>query len=79
VICSCYRSPISDIIDIINEQGEALRLHFEAVVAAVELTVPRGKLKLRTKTFLGKPLCRGVGGLCTELLALRKSIKIYAT
>jgi hypothetical protein len=40
---ACFRSPlcISDIIDSINEQGEALRLHFEAVVAAVELPIPR--------------------------------------
>jgi hypothetical protein len=73
VICSCLHSQISEIIDIItDEQGEALRLHFEAVVAAVELTVPRGKLKLRTKTFLGNPLCRGADELCTELLDTRK-------
>jgi hypothetical protein len=55
----------------INEQGKALRLHFEAVVAAVELPVPRGELKNRIKTFLGNPLCRGVDELCTELLDAR--------
>jgi hypothetical protein len=31
-IAAYSSSPLSDIIDIINEQGEALRLHFEAVV-----------------------------------------------
>jgi hypothetical protein len=51
--------------DSINEQGEALRLHFEAVVVAVELPVAWGKLKNRIKTFLGNPLCRGVDELCT--------------
>jgi hypothetical protein len=56
-----------------SRQGrEALRLHFEAVVAAVELPVPRGKLKNRIKTFLGNPLCRGADELCTELLDTRK-------
>jgi hypothetical protein len=65
-------SPFSDIIDIINEQGDALRLHFEAVVAAVELPVARGKLKLRIKTFLGNPLCRGVDELCTKQLKSRQ-------
>jgi hypothetical protein len=39
VIASCYRSPISVVIDSLNEQGHALRLHFEAVIAAVELPV----------------------------------------
>ena len=41
-------------------------------MAAVELPVPRGKLKLRIKTFLGNPLCRGVDELCTELADTRK-------
>jgi hypothetical protein len=68
----CYRSPISDIIESLNEQGDALRLHFEAVVAAVELPVQRGKLKLRIKTFLGNPLCRGVDELCTKQLESRQ-------
>jgi hypothetical protein len=72
VIAGYSSSPISDIIDIINEQGEALKLHFEAVVAAVELPVARGKLKPRTRTFLGNSLCRGVDELCTELLDTRK-------
>jgi hypothetical protein len=49
----------------------SLRLHFESVIAAVELPVPRGKLKNRTKTFWGNPLCRGVDELCTELLDAR--------
>ena len=70
----CSRSPILVAIDSINQQGEALRLHFEAVVAAVELPVPRGKLKNRIKTFLGNPLCRGVDELCTELLNARDSL-----
>jgi hypothetical protein len=35
-------SQISGITEIVNEQGEALRLHFEAVVAAVELPVALG-------------------------------------
>jgi hypothetical protein len=35
MILAYNSSPLSDIIDSINEQGEALRLHFEAVVAAV--------------------------------------------
>jgi hypothetical protein len=56
------------IIGSTNEQGDALRLHFEAVVAAVELPVPRGKSKNRIKTFLGNPLCRGVDELCTKQL-----------
>jgi hypothetical protein len=43
-------------------------------VAAVELPVPRGKLKNRIKTFLGNPLCRGVDELCTELLNARDSL-----
>jgi hypothetical protein len=55
----------------INDQGDALRLRFEVVVAAVELPVPRGELKNRIKTFLGNPLCRGVDELCTELLHAR--------
>jgi hypothetical protein len=58
----------------INEQGEALRLHFEAVVAAVELPVPRGKLENRIKTFLGNPLCRVVDELCTKQLESRKEL-----
>jgi hypothetical protein len=37
-------------IEIINEQGEALRLHFEAVVAAVELPVPIQ----RTRSYTGR-------------------------
>ena len=41
-------------------------------MAAVELPVARGKLKNRTNTFLGNPLCRGVDGLCTELLNARR-------
>jgi hypothetical protein len=65
-LCACSSSPISGVIDITNEQGEALRLHFEAVVAAVELPVARGKLKPRIKTFLANPLCRGVDELCTQ-------------
>jgi hypothetical protein len=65
---ACYISPISVIIGSINEQGAALRLHFEAVVAAVELPVPRGKLKNRIKAFLGSPLCRGVDDICTKQL-----------
>jgi hypothetical protein len=66
-ITSYSSSPISGSTDITNEQGEALRLHFEAVVlAAVELPVARGKLELRTKTFLANPLCRGVDELCTQ-------------
>ena len=32
----------------------------------------RGKLKLRIKTFLGNPLCRGVDELCTKQLESRK-------
>jgi hypothetical protein len=71
VIAGYSSSPISEIINIINEQGDALRLHFESVIAAVELPVPRGKLKNRIKTFLGNPLCRGVDELCTELLNAR--------
>ena len=43
-------------------------------MAAVELPVPRGKLKNRIKTFLGNPLCRGVDELCTELLNARDGI-----
>jgi hypothetical protein len=71
-IAAYSSSPLSDIIEVINEQGEALRLHFDAVVAAVELPVARGKLKLRIKTFLGNSLCRGVDGLCTKQLESRK-------
>jgi len=41
-------------------------------VAAVELPVARGKLKLRIKTFLGNPLCRGVDELCTKQLKSRQ-------
>jgi hypothetical protein len=75
VILAFSSSPISVIIDIINGQGKALRLHFEAVVAAaVELPVPRGKLELRIKTFLGNPLCRGVDELCTKQLESRKEL-----
>jgi hypothetical protein len=45
------------------------RLHFESVIAAVELPVlpvARVKLKLRIKTFLASPLCHGVDELCTQ-------------
>jgi hypothetical protein len=71
--------PISDIIDSIDDQAqgsEALRRHFEAVgllPPCAELPIPRGKLKNRTKTFLGNPLCRGVDELCIELLNARDS------
>jgi hypothetical protein len=65
-IAGCSSSPILVIIDSTNEQGGATRLHFEAVVAAVELPVARGKLELRIKTFLANPLCRGVDELCTQ-------------
>jgi hypothetical protein len=71
VILAYSSSPLSDIIGSINDQGEALRLHFEAVVAAVELPVARGKLKNRIKTFLGNPLCRGVDELCTQSCLMR--------
>jgi hypothetical protein len=36
---------------------------FEALIAAYELAVPRGKLKNRINMFLSNPLCRGVDGL----------------
>jgi hypothetical protein len=55
---------LSDVIAPMSK-AEALRLHFEAVVAAV---VVRGKLKNMIKTFLGNPLCRGVDDLCTKQL-----------
>jgi hypothetical protein len=71
---ACSRSPVLVAIDSINEQGEALRLYFEAVVAAVELSVPRGKLKNRIKTFLGNPLCRGADELCTKQLETRQGL-----
>jgi hypothetical protein len=58
------------------QQGEALRLHFEAVVAGVELAVPRGELKNRIKTFLGNPLCRGVDELCTKQLESRQELLV---
>jgi hypothetical protein len=64
-------SPILVAIDSTNEQGNALRLHFEVVVAAVELPVARGKLKNRINTFLKNPLCRGVDELCTKQLESR--------
>ena len=35
-------------------------------MAAVELRVARGKLKSRTKTFLGIFLCGGVDGVASE-------------
>jgi hypothetical protein len=55
-----------------SSQGEALRLHFEAAIAAVELPVPRGKLKNRINaSFLKNPLCRGVDELCTKQLESR--------
>ena len=54
--CSIEITGLVVIIDSINEQGCALRLHFEAVVAAVELPVPRGKLKSRIKTSWGGAL-----------------------
>jgi hypothetical protein len=61
-----YSSPILVTIDSLNEQGDALGLHFESVIAAVELPVARGKLKNKIKTFLANPLCRGVDELCTK-------------
>jgi hypothetical protein len=45
--------------------------YFEAGIAAVELPVPRGKLKNRINTFLKNPLCRGADGLCTKQLESR--------
>jgi hypothetical protein len=76
-VISCLQLlPLSDIIDSINEQGGALRPHFEAVVAAVELPVAHGKLKNRIKTSLGNPLCRGVDELCTELLNARGCLMV---
>jgi hypothetical protein len=59
------------IIESLNEQGHALRLHREAAIAAVELPVPRGKLKNRINTFLKNPLCRGVDELSTKQLESR--------
>jgi hypothetical protein len=53
--------------DSLDDQGEALKRHFNAVIAACELPVPRGELKNRIKTFLGNPLMRGVDGPCTKL------------
>jgi hypothetical protein len=43
----------------------------EAVIAAVELPAPRGKLKNRINTFLKNPLYRGVDELCTKQLESR--------
>jgi hypothetical protein len=64
VIAGCYSSPVFLVITgSLNEQGDALRLHFESVIAAVELPVARGKLKNRTKTFLANLLCRSVDEL----------------
>jgi hypothetical protein len=71
-------SQISGITEIVNEQGEALRLHFEAVVSWLPLSCQcRGgswSSELRTKTFLGNPLCRGVDELCTKQLASRTEL-----
>jgi hypothetical protein len=61
------RSPRSETIDSLGDQGEALKRHFNAVIAAFDLSVPRGELKNTIKTFLGNPLCRGVDELCTKL------------
>jgi hypothetical protein len=62
-----YRSPKSELIESLDGQGEALKRHFNAVIAACELPVPRGKLKNLIKTFCGDPLMRGVDELCTKL------------
>jgi hypothetical protein len=43
----------------------------EAVIAAVELPAPRGKLKNRINTFLKNPLYRGVDELFTKQLESR--------
>jgi hypothetical protein len=49
--------------------GYTLRLSLH--IAAVELPVPRGKLKNRINTLLKNPLCRGVDELCTKQLESR--------
>jgi hypothetical protein len=50
------------------------RTRFEALIAACELSGPRGKLKNRINTFLNNQLCRGVDELCTKQLESRDAL-----
>jgi len=69
-----YNLPALAIIQSPADQGLALRSHFEALIAACELSGPRGKLKNRINTFLNNQLCRGVDELCTKQLESRDAL-----
>jgi hypothetical protein len=69
-----YNLPALAIIQSPADQGLALRSHFEALIAACELSGPRSKLKNRINTFLNNQLCRGVDELCTKQLESRDAL-----
>jgi hypothetical protein len=73
-LCRPYKVPALAIIQSPADQGLALRSHFEALIAACELSGPRGKLKNRINTFLNNQLCRGVDELCTKQLESRDAL-----